>query len=235
MQNREKSFKSSAKKHQPRGLTILYEDQDIIVIDKESGLLTMSTVKATNTTAYYRLTSYVKKGNMKSRNRIFIVHRLDKDTSGLLVFAKTEEAKQYLQDEWKSFKKKYYAVVCGMIPEQEGIIISYLTENSAHKVYSVNDASKGKFAKTGFKVLKQTQKFSLLEIALYTGRKNQIRVHLEEKGFPVAGDKIYGSGDVRVKRLTLHAASLTIKHPYTKKEMTFESEVPAYFSSLVNR
>ncbi len=235
MQNNKTSFKRPPKKYQPRGLDIIYEDKDIIVVDKVSGLLTISTERVKENTAYYRLNEYVRKGNQKSREQVFIVHRLDRDTSGLLVFAKSEEAKRFLQEEWHSFTKKYYAVVCGSLTEKEGIITSYLTENSAHKVYSVNDPTKGKEAKTGYKVLKESSKYSLLEIELFTGRKNQIRVHFSEKGLPVAGDKNYGGKDGLVKRLMLHSASLTILHPFTKEKMTFETDLPAYFNSLVNR
>lgn len=235
MQRNEKDFKNIPKKHQPRGLSILYEDQDIIVVDKVDGLLTVSTDRVRDNTAYFRLNFYVRKGNQKSRNQVFIVHRLDRDTSGLLVFAKNEEAKRFLQDEWHNFDKKYYAVVCGILPEKEGIISSYLAENSAHNVYSVNDPAKGKLAKTGFKVLQESQKYSLLEIALFTGRKNQIRVHFAEKGFPVAGDKSYGEKDAGVKRLMLHAGSLTIIHPFTKEKMNFETDIPESFKALVNR
>ncbi len=140
----------------------------------------------------------------------------------------------YLQDEWHGFKKKYYAVVHGTLSKKEGVITSYLAENRAHKMYSVDDPEKGKLAKTEFKVLRESKKYSLLEIDLLTGRKNQIRVHFSEKGFPVAGDKMYGKKDKGIKRLTLHAASITILHPDTKEQMTFETTVPAYFKSLVN-
>jgi 23S rRNA pseudouridine1911/1915/1917 synthase len=131
-------------------------------------------------------------------------------------------------------KKKYYAVVHGTLPKKEGVITSYLAENRAHKMYSVDDPEKGKLAKTGYKVLRESKKYSLLEIDLLTGRKNQIRVHFSEKGSPVAGDKMYGVKDKGIKRLTLHAASITILHPDTKEKMTFETKVPAYFKSLVN-
>ncbi len=232
--NNKKKFKIPPKKHQPDGLSIIYEDYDILVVDKISGLLTVSTDKIGRNTAYYRLNTYVKKGNQKSRNRVFIVHRLDRDTSGIIIFAKNMNVKNYLQSEWHGFKKKYYAVVSGVLPEKEGVITSYLAENRNHRMYSVDDPKKGKLAKTGFKVLKESKKYSLLEIDLITGRKNQIRVHFSEKGCPVAGDKIYGDDDKNVKRLALHAASLTILHPYTKEKMTFESKVPDYFKSLVN-
>jgi len=235
MRESQKQFKSPPKKYQPRGLTILYEDRDILVVEKVNGLLTVGTEKDKENTAYYRLTDYVRKGIQKSKNRVFIVHRLDRDTSGILVFAKNAKAKHYLQEEWPKFKKKYYAVVHGTLPEKEGIITSYLAENSIHKMYSVTDPEKGKLAKTGYKVLREAGNFSLLEIDLLTGRKNQIRVHFAEKGCPVAGDKTYGGKEKAkgIKRLTLHAFSITLLHPHTKEEMSFETKIPAYFNSLL--
>jgi len=227
-------FKSPPKRFHPKGLSVLYEDQDILVVDKVSGLLTISTEKVRENTAYFLLNTYVRKGNQKSRNRIFIVHRLDRDTSGVLVFAKNEANKRFLQDEWHNFNKKYYAVIHGNLKAKEGIMTSYLVENRAHKMYSVSDPQKGKLAKTGYKVLKESKKFSLLEIELLTGRKNQIRVHFSENDTPVAGDKMYGKIDKGIKRLTLHAASLTILHPGTKERMTFNTPIPAYFNTLLN-
>lgn len=233
LQNRKK-FKSPPKKFQPKGLPVLFEDHDILVVDKRSGLLTVSNGKDRENTAYYKLTDYVRKGNKKSNNRIFIVHRLDKDTSGVIVFAKNEKAKRILQDQWQTFTKTYSAVINGILPEKVGIITSYLAENSIHKMYSVKDPTKGKLAKTGYKVLKESEKYSLLEVDLMTGRKNQIRVHFAESGHPVAGDKKYGGKDINIKRLTLHAASLNLIHPITNVEMTFEAKIPGYFYSLVS-
>jgi tRNA pseudouridine32 synthase/23S rRNA pseudouridine746 synthase/23S rRNA pseudouridine1911/1915/1917 synthase len=233
MQDQTPQFKKPSTKHQPKGLTFLYEDQDIIVVNKIHGLLTMGTDTEKEKTAYFLLTDYVKKGNSQSRNRIFIVHRLDRDTSGVLVFAKSERVKRYLQDNWKDFSKTYYAVVHGSLSEKEGIITSYLVENKINRVYSVNDPTVGKFSKTGYKVLNESDRFSLLEINLFTGTKNQIRVHFSENGHPVAGDKIYGQPDKGINRLALHSASLTIKHPFSKKVMTFKTELPPYFKSLV--
>lgn len=233
MPEKRKVFKRPSKKHEPKGLTILYEDQDILVINKSNGLLTVSTEREKYKTAHYLLNEYVKKGNSRSRNRVFIVHRLDRDTSGVLVFAKHEQTKRYLQDEWASFTKTYLAVVQGTLPEKEGVITSYLLENKAHRVYSVTNAEKGKFAKTGYTVMRESGKFSLLEINLFTGRKNQIRVHFAEKGHPVAGDKMYGKKEKGIKRLCLHAASLSLVHPFTKENMTFETEAPPYFKTLV--
>lgn len=228
-----KPFKKPPKRYQPKGLEIIYEDRDIIVVDKVSGLLTMSTDGERERTAYYLLTDYIRKGNAKSRNRIFIVHRLDKDTSGLIVFAKSEEAKRFLQDQWQEFEKKYFAVVRGSMKKKEGLVSSYLVENSAYRMYSSNDPEKGKLAKTEYKVLKESAHCSLLEIKLLTGRKNQIRVHMADQGCPVVGDKKYGSREKGEKRLCLHSASLTILHPFSKESMTFETKVPRHFETLL--
>ncbi len=233
MQKKDSSSKKYANKHQPKGLTILYEDRDILVVDKVQGLLTIATDREKQKTAHYLLNDYVKRGNQRSRNRVFIVHRLDRDTSGILIFAKHENAKRYLQDKWATFSKNYFAVVYGSLQEKEGVITSYLLENRAYRVYSVNDPDKGKLSKTGYKTIKESDKYSLLEINLLTGRKNQIRVHLSEKGHPVVGDKIYGKADKGIKRLALHAASLIILHPFTNKEMSFETEIPLYFKTLL--
>lgn len=237
MSGNQKKFKAPPKRFHPRGLSIIYEDHDILVADKSSGLLTVSNDKVRENTAYFLLNNYVRKGNQKSRNRVFIVHRLDRDTSGLIVFAKNEEAKGYLQDEWQTFKKQYYAVVCGRPEEEQGEISSYLAENSVFRMYSVKDPQKGKFAKTGYKILRESEKYSLLEVDLYTGRKNQIRVHLADIGCPVAGDKKYGEkGQSKgIKRLALHSASLTLKHPFSKQEMNFDTKIPGYFKSLVSQ
>ena len=233
MQAQTPQIPANSLKHKPKGLTILHEDQDIIVVDKINGLLTMGTEREKEKTAYFLLTDYVRKGNPRSRNRVFIVHRLDRDTSGVLVFAKSEQAKQFLQNNWKDFSKTYFAVVHGQMKEKEGIITSYLVENRAFRMYSVNNPEKGKFSKTGYRVLKENANFSLLEIDLFTGTKNQIRIHLAENGNPVAGDKIYGNAEKGIKRLALHSASLTLLHPYSKKNMSFQTPVPPYFYQLV--
>ena len=234
MNESQKNFKSPPKKYQPKGLSILYEDRDILVVDKISGLLTIGTDRIKQNTAHYLLNNYVRKGVDKSKNRVYIVHRLDRDTSGVLVFAKTETSKSYLQGEWQKFTKKYYAVVIGHLEEKEGIISSYLVENKIHKMYSSKDSKKGKLAKTQYKVLKENKNYSFLEIDLLTGRKNQIRVHLADKGCPVAGDSVYGDKDRYIKHLALHSSTVTIFHPHTKEKMTFEAKIPDYFKSLIN-
>lgn len=235
MEDTKNKGKKATTKHQPKGMLILHEDDDIIVVDKESGLLTMGSEKEKEKTAYFKLTDYVRRGNYKSKNRIFIVHRLDRDTSGVLVFAKTEEAKRFLQDNWQEFHKTYFAVVHGKMPQRDDIITSYLAENSIHRMYSVTDPEEGKFAKTEYRVFKESPLFSLLKIDLHTGRKNQIRVHLSEIGHPVAGDRMYGEEDKEITRLALHAGAMTIIHPHTKKEMTFMATIPKYFKTLVKK
>lgn len=221
------------KRHQPKGLKIIHDDRDIIVVEKAPGLLTVSNEQVKEHTAYYLLTNYVRKGNSKSRARLFIVHRLDRDTSGVLVFAKTPQAKNFLQDEWEGFQKTYRAVVHGTMPEKEGLITSYLAESDTHRMYSVSDPEKGKLARTQYRVLRESNSRSLLEIDLLTGRKNQIRVHLADKGHPVIGDKKYGKMGKGAKRLALHASSITINHPFSQEMMTFTTELPRELKALM--
>jgi len=223
----------SAKKHRLQGMEILHEDRDLLVVDKPAGLLTIGTDKEKRKTAYYLLTDYLRKGSAKSRSRLFIVHRLDQDTSGVLLFAKSDEARDFLQEQWKDTEKIYVAVVQGRLAKKEDTISSLLAENSAHVVYSTQDASKGRLSHTAYKVLKETEKFSLLEVNLLTGRKNQIRVHLAERGHAVVGDRKYGTKGKGQKRLALHARSISFKHPFNKRSMTIDAKVPRYFETLV--
>lgn len=223
----------SDKRNLARGLVILYEDRDIIVVDKPAKLLTMGTEGQKEKTAYYILTDYVRRGNRKSRNRIFIVHRLDRETSGVLIFAKNEKAKLSLQSQWQDTQKQYLAVVHGSPPEKKGLITSYLAENKAFVVYSTTDASKGKLAKTSYKVLKESGRYSLLELGLLTGRKNQIRVHLADIGCPVVGDRKYGNPKDISTRLALHSKSISFLHPATSRRVTIESKTPPWFETLL--
>jgi RluA family pseudouridine synthase len=227
--------KHPTRKHLPRGLEILYEDRDILVVDKPAGLLTVETETNKFKTAYYILTDYVRKGCLKSRNRLFIVHRLDQWTSGVLIFAKSEEVRLHLQAQWKNTEKKYIAVVNGQLTQKEGIITSYLAENKAYVVYSTTDVTKGKLAHTAYKVLKETKRFSLLEINLLTGRKNQIRVHMADMEHPIVGDRKYGKTKDGYERLALHSESISFKHPTSGEQMTFEAKVPNYFNKLMGK
>jgi tRNA pseudouridine32 synthase/23S rRNA pseudouridine746 synthase/23S rRNA pseudouridine1911/1915/1917 synthase len=225
--------KHPTKRHLPRGLEILYEDKDILIVNKPAGLLTVATQTDKTRTAYYILTDYVRKGSLKSRTMIFTVHRLDQWTSGVLVFAKSEEIKLRLQARWKETEKKYLAVVHGHLDQKQGIITSYLAENKAFIVYSTPDPAKGRLSHTAYKVLKENSRFSLLELTLLTGRKNQIRVHLADKGHPVVGDRKYGKIPDGHKRLMLHSKSISFKHPATGELMTFEAKLPDYFNMLM--
>ena len=220
-------------RHLPRDLVILHEDRDMLVVDKPPGLLTIATDEEKTRTAYFMLTDYVRKGCAKSPKRIFIVHRLDRDASGILVFAKSAQAKWSLQEQWHEATKKYLAVVHGHFDKPSDTISSHLAENRTHRVYSTSDKREGKLSRTAYKVLKETKALSLLEIDLLTGRKHQIRVHLADSGHPIVGDKKYGDGKPSRKRLALHAFSIFFHHPYSGKPCSFETGIPAYFQKLV--
>ncbi|MCX7793133.1 MAG: RluA family pseudouridine synthase [Thermodesulfovibrionales bacterium] len=194
-------------------IKIIYEDKHIIVIDKPPGLLSIATEKERERTAYYILNEYLKNKN----ERVFIVHRLDRDTSGIMIFAKTEEAKRLLQAGWNEAEKTYICLVEGRLKEKEGIITGYLKETDTFLVYPVKSRVDSKYAATEYRVLKEGRDYSLLEVKLLTGRKNQIRVHLSAIGHPVAGDKKYGAKTDPLRRLCLHAESLSFKHPVTGK------------------
>ena len=213
-----------------KNIDIIYEDKDIIVINKPSGLLTVATEKEKNKTAYHLVMEYLKKKN--KNNRIFVIHRLDKDTSGIIMFAKNERAKHLYQDNWNDIVKKrcYYAVIDGKMENKEGTIKSYLKENG-NMVYSVKDRS-GKLAITEYKVLKERKNISLLDINLKTGRKNQIRVHMKENKTPILGDLKYGEKSKLINRLALHAYKLELVNPVTKKLLTFEINMPNEFKTL---
>jgi RluA family pseudouridine synthase len=214
------------------GLEILHEDRDIIVVNKVAGLLTMGTGRDGGRTAHAALMDYVRKGNYKSRERVFIVHRLDRDTSGVLVFARSEEAKMTLQENWKAAEKTYLAFVEGHPDPEEGTISSYLVESKARRVYSTKDKKAGRFSETQYKVLKTVGNRALLEVRLLTGRKNQIRVHLADKGWPIVGDAKYGRKIRENKRLALHSHVLSFDHPWNGKRMTFTAPVPETFHRM---
>ncbi len=217
-----------------RSITILYEDRDILVIDKPEGLLTVATAHEKIRTAQSILTDYIRVG--RSRKKIFVVHRLDRDTSGVLIFAKSEEAMDRLKAAWKKNEKIYLAVVHGRCQPESGVIENYLAEDEEYIVHAVPDSTQGRLARTEYRVLKTTKHYSLLELRLLTGRKNQIRVHLAGIGHPIVGDTKYGKytrEDETQPRMALHARSIAFKHPFTGKELAFESPVPEIFTSLV--
>ncbi len=213
-------------------LDILYEDDEIIVINKPAGLLTVATEKDESVTVYHMLTKYVKLRN--SRNRAFIVHRLDRDTSGVLLAAKNEEIRNAFQDRWDelALHRGYIAVVEGAPDKDKGIIRSFLKQGQPGVVFSTKE-SEGKEAITEYAVIKENESYAMLEISLHTGRKNQIRVHMKEMGHSVVGDKKYGATGNPMKRLGLHAHKLIVKHPFSGEEMCFEAKTPKEFNKLV--
>ncbi|RDW17244.1 RluA family pseudouridine synthase [Oceanobacillus chungangensis] len=211
------------------GMTILHEDDDIIVINKEAGLLSIATAKEKKSTAHHQLMEYVRKEDPE--NRIFVVHRLDKDTSGVMLFAKNEQAKKTLQNNWNTMVKErtYVALVEGKVTEEKGYMKSWLRESKTHLVYSSHTPNDGLLAVTRYRLIQANQDFSLLELQLETGRKNQIRVHMQDLGHPVVGDKKYGSKENPIRRLGLHAKILAFTHPTTGKVLSFEADVPRSF------
>ena len=216
-----------------KNIKIIFEDDYIIAIDKESGILSMSPGIEKVETAYTMLKNHVK--SIDEKKKIFIVHRLDKDTSGVMIFAKTEKVQKLLQDTWNDTikERKYLALVDGIVQSPEGQIKSYLKENKAFVVYSTKSELEGsKLAITNYKVLKTGKGLSLLEIELETGRKNQIRVHMKELGHPILGDRKYESTNNPLNRLGLHAHTLKFKHPVTGVEVEYVSPMPESFKKI---
>ena len=215
------------------GIRIVFEDEDIIVVDKPAGLLTIATEAEREKTLYAWLR---KRANQKKpAQRIFIVHRLDREASGLVVFAKSIQAKQGLQEQFKSHSagRRYCAVVEGRVEDNDFSIRSYLSENAAYRMYSTRKKGVGKVAVTHVHVVRRNRRSTILQVRLETGRKHQIRVHLAEKGHPIVGDKIYGSGWDPIRRLALHGEHLGFTHPGTGKRLEFESKYPKSFDAIL--
>ncbi len=228
------SIKKLPKKYQPRGIEILYEDRDIIVGNKAAGFLTVSAMWERVNTIHSILNQYVRKGNARSRKCVYVVHRLDQDTSGVLIFAKSPEAQIFLKDHWKSTKKIYYAIVHGRLERKAGTISSYLVEDDDYVMHSTDDSAEGKLARTDYTVVKETDNLSLVKIDLLTGRKNQIRVHFADEGHPIVGDAKYGQSHRNLQHLALHAHSIEFTHPFSGKRLGFKVDVPQYFKKLVD-
>lgn len=227
--------KSTSKHHADiRGIEVLHEDDDIIVISKEAGLLSIATDSEDRFTAYRLLSNYLQTINPKTR--IFIVHRLDKDTSGVMVFAKNQMVQKKLQDNWSDNAKErtYVALVEGYVGKS-GTVTSYLSEDQSFKVRSSKDPKKGKKAITHYAPLNHTRGYTLLRVNLETGRKNQVRVHMSDIGHPVVGDKKYGAKSRIIKRLGLHAHAIALKHPSTGKVMRFEAKVPESLTRMFGK
>ncbi|MDE7120479.1 MAG: RluA family pseudouridine synthase [Muribaculaceae bacterium] len=216
-----------------RRIKLVYEDSDILVINKGYGLLSMGNDKIKDGTAYSIMRDYLKAQD--PRNKLFIVHRLDQHTSGLMVFAKSAEAKERLQHNWNNMvlKRQYVCVAEGRLDPPDGEVKSYLAENTQHMVYSTDDPEKGQLAYTRYTSLANGNGYTLVEVELETGRKNQIRVHMKDLGHPIAGDRKYGAKTSPINRLALHARTLRFVHPVTRKLMDFSTPIPQAFRKAV--
>lgn len=212
-------------------LEILFEDKYLIVVSKPHNLLTIGTDKIKDRTLYRKVSDYVKKQHKS--NKIFIVHRLDKDTSGIIVFAKTEEVKRKFQKDWDKTIRYYIALVEGKV-NKSGTIKNWLRETKTLYTYSSNKPNDGHLAITKYEPIKSTKEYSLLKIQILTGRKNQIRVHMNDINHPIVGDKKYGSIKNPIRRMTLHANYIKFKHPITNKEIELNSNYPNIFDKLID-
>ena len=225
-------WKKSPEEQKQKGLTIVFEDQYLLVIEKQEGVLSIATEKQKDNNAYSTLSAYVKKQN--PANRIFVVHRLDRETSGLMIFARSEKVQKLLQESWNDTieQRTYLAITEGSVEKDKGTMVSYLVENKALVVYSSQNPAVGQKAVTHFEVLRRSNRYSLVKFNLETGRKNQIRVHAKDMKHPIVGDAKYGATGNPINRLGLHAWVLSFKHPVTKEDLFFETEVPAKFMKL---
>ena len=215
----------------PAGLKIVHEDDAIIVLSKGPGWLTVALDSGKGRTAYSALMDHVRAQD--PRSRIWIVHRLDRDTSGLILFAKTEPFKRILQQNWQNFEKKYLAVAEGVIKRDSGTLRCHVNEEFSLRVRSVPPGEDTREAITHFKVLKRTADRTLVELKIDTGRRHQIRVHLSDMGHPIVGDEPYGAKTDPARRLGLHAYQLRFTHPATEQKMVFELPLPDVLAKLV--
>jgi RluA family pseudouridine synthase len=227
-----RSLGKLSKKYQPKGFEILHEDPDLIVGCKAPGYLTVAALWERENTIHNILNMYVRKGSAHSKKCVFVVHRIDQATSGILIFAKTQEAQIFLKENWKSTEKIYYAIVQGKMEKKKGLISSYLSEDEDYVVHSSKEAHGGKLAQTEYEVVKETSAYSVVKVHLITGKKNQIRVHMAGQGHPIVGDQKYGFGSGR--QLMLHAFSVVFTHPFSKKRIRIQADVPTYFRQLVD-
>lgn len=211
-------------------LKIIYEDKYLIVVNKPAGVYTISRDNHVDYNLYDEVKTYVKKKN--PQNKIFIVHRLDKDTSGLILFAKDEKVKHEMQNNWQNVERKYYAVVSGTV-ENDATLESYLYETKSLDVIVTNDKKKGKLAITKYKVITHNNKYSLLDVEIKTGRKNQIRVQLANSGHSIVGDKKYGN--IKYNRMLLEAYLLRFIHPATRKICSISMPINHDFQKLFEK
>ncbi len=212
-------------------LKIVYEDNYILIVNKPNKMLIISNNKEKEKTLFHQVYLYIKRKN--KNNKIFIVHRLDFETSGLVIFAKSEEIKRIMQENWDKVTRRYMGIVIGKTKDEE-TIKSYLKETKTNLVYVSSDKT-GKLAITSYKRILENKNYTLLDIDIKTGRKNQIRVQLSHIGNPILGDKKYNPKGIKAKRLYLHAYYLEFKHPKTHELLKFELDIPKDFLEIFNK
>lgn len=227
-------FDQSRKEKRLKGLKIVFEDDDLIIVDKEAGYLSVSTDKEKLRTIYGSLNEYVKKKTKNSR--VFVLHRLDREVSGFLIFAKSPELQEIFQKNWDNLVRQYVytAVVEGKPAQKEGTVVSWLTENKNFVMMSSSMDNGGLKSVTHYKEVKSTGRYTLLDFNLETKRKNQLRVHMQSIGHPVVGDKKYGAPNNPIKRIALHVKEMALKHPVTGELLEFRSPVPKLMQQLVS-
>lgn len=227
-------YDQSRREKRLKGMKIVFEDEYIIVIDKETGLLSVSTEKEKQQTAYSILNEYVKK--KKRDARIFVIHRLDRQVSGMMIFTKDQDLQTQYQRNWSILVPvyDYVAAVYGTLDPEEGVIRSWLTENKNFLVFSNANNNGGLEAVTHYQTLKKNDAFSLVNFRLETRRKNQIRAQMKQLGHPVVGDKKYGAETNPARRMALHAHEMRIKHPISGRMMDFKSTIPKAIMQLLN-
>lgn len=218
----------------PRAMKVYHEDESVVVIEKPANLLSIASEAEKEDTAYAILTNYVRKGSPFSKDRIWIVHRLDRETSGLMVFARTEEAKRTLQDSWDEAEKHYLAIVEGTMPASKGTLRSFLDERNPFIVFSTPESEHTRHAITHYEVVKQVDGLTLVKLVLETGRRHQIRVQLSEVGCPIIGDEKYNAKTNPAGRLGLHSCFLEFAHPDTDEVLTFESPLPHALDRIIS-
>jgi 23S rRNA pseudouridine1911/1915/1917 synthase len=212
---------------------VLFEDEFLIIVDKPSGMLSIATERERSRTLYRMVSDYVK-ASTEGEKRIFIVHRLDRDVSGVMVLAKDEKTKRRLQGEWSSAEKIYSAVLDGHPPQKEGTVEGWLCENRAHRVYACDKTKPGaEKALTHYRVVNTSGSRSVVEVRLGTGRKHQIRVHMASLGCPISGDRLYGTHVRGMSGIGLHALSLSFDHPHTRRRITTKSPLPRRLKDLL--
>lgn len=213
---------------------LVYEDNDIIVIDKGYGVLSTAAGKPSDDTVYNIVKKYARRFSNKAA--VYVVHRLDRDTSGLMLLTRTKQARDKLISNWNNMviDRKYVAIVEGKVEQNEGTVKSFLAENpDTYEMYSTTDKKLGRLAVTRYRVVKQGSRFAMVELEIKTGRKNQIRVHMHDLGNPVSGDRKYGGHPSPINRIALHATTLTIVHPITGKAVSFTSPIPENFNKMI--